>query len=58
MGKVDVKSLHRSGEVLITESAKSSVGAGKKKGPWKLPTCSMCKSVGHRANRCNMPLDK
>ena len=46
MGKVDVKSFHRSSKVLITQSTKPIVGDGKKKGPRKLPTCSICKSVG------------
>ena len=57
LGKVDAKSLHRSGKVPITESAKSSVGTANKKGPRKLPTCSICKSVGHQDNGCKIPLD-
>ena len=57
MGKVDAKSLHRSGKVPIMESAKSTVGSANNKGPRKLPTCSICKSVGHRANGCKMPPD-
>ena len=57
MGKVDAKSLHRSGKVPIMESAKSTVESANHKGPRKLPTCSICKSVGHRANGCKMPPD-
>jgi len=57
MGKVDAKSLHRSGKVLLTECAKSSVGINKKLDPKKPPTCSICKGTGHRSNACKLPLD-
>jgi len=57
MGKVDVKSLHRSGKVSITECAKSSVGSKNQNGQIKPPTCSICKYLGHKSNSCKLPPD-
>ena len=52
MGKVDACKLHRAGKVPLTKTAKT-IHAG----PRKVPTCSICKQIGHRSNGCRMPPD-
>jgi len=43
--------------VPITESAKSNIGGTKCKTVRNIPTCSICKQMGHRANTCKMPTE-
>jgi len=57
MGKVDAKSLHRSGKVPLCESAKVCATTRTEPKQRKVSTCSICRSVGHRANTCGMPPD-